>query len=414
MSINICKDNTETSFGASEHEAFREYIAEVDAETVWDTFPLSSVVYAPCSTVVADDLYIGGEDELEDTKLSGVPLVANLPDGKIALMRPYLWKQIKQHHRDTSPIIGDMANAGNWEKVCEHLNLGREYLKKSILCMTRGSKISGWFTEFNTNRTQSQQLDMLEAQLDKAFPNYKFASGCFNHLYTEASYFLDNSVEDASSLLGEDSVMAAYTKTWKECGMEGDIARALPMVRFLTGESGMTSIVLSPYIVFPDESTMPLGPSLSLKHRGTDEAVWGKFTEFGSQIAAMYQSGMHALHKLCETKIYHPYSTITRALKPFLATAPWAPIHELVESYQTFYDPEDEEQTCLAIDIYNSINDFVNGFNADVKSPMRRLQNKENVARLLMANWQEMDVKKPINLFPKKEAKTSIFEEEEF
>ena len=413
--MDIKKDNVEIMFDKESATAFREFIAEVDSDTEWSVHPLREVFFSPLDGIVADDLFIGGDEELEDSKLNGLPIMANLPDGKAALMRPYLWKQVKQHHRDTAPIVGDMANAGAWGSVCEHLNLGRDYLKRDVLVMTRGGKISGWFSEFNTNRTQTQQLDMLEFHLEKSFPRYSFYGGLFNHLFTEARYSLDVSMAEAAETIGEEkTVMASYVSTWKKCGIEADIDVAVPMVKFMTGESGMTSIVISPYVVLDSKGkTIPLGPSLSIKHRGSDEGVWGKFEEFGGQIATMYQSGMKALTALCERKVYHPYSCMTRCLKPFLATAPWSAIEDLADSFMTFFDPKDPDATCLAVDIFNYINDMVDEVNEKC-APTRRLQNKETVARLLAANWDALDVSKPLILFPKKADKDAALDVEAF
>lgn len=405
---NVMKtDLFEKRFEGTEQFEFHDFIRGIDAATQWERHPLKEIVFVPASSVKADDLSLGDEEALMDSK-HNLPIVACLPDGRKILMRYYLWKQIKQHHRDTCAVINDMAQANAWEDVCAHLNSGAKYLKKKVIVMTRGEKVSGWFGQFNTSWTQEQQICFVEEKMAERFTELQFVGGSYTHLFTTANYMLDTSI---CGMGWGTSVMDAYAAAWEEAGMEVSITKAVPMVRFVTGESGMTSIALSPYLKL-DGTEIPLGPSLSVSHRGSDEVVWGKLQAFPDMSVAKYKAGMDDLKNLCEMVIYHPYSCMTHVLKGFLSSLPLKDALDLAGMYQIMYDPSDADLTCRAINLYQDVNNLISEVNGRTKSPVRRLNNMELVARLLCMDWQKLDVKTPAKL--SNAAETDDMKTEEF
>lgn len=375
-----------------DHSDFRAAIREVDAESQWSLVPLNKVVFRPASCYKADDLYLGNELALNDSK-NLYPIVAEL-DGRPVLLRAYLAKQVKNHHRDEAAVLGDMARANAWDAYCNHLNLSAPYLKKNIQVMLRGAKASGWFGQFNSNWNETMQLDRLEEELQKDFPKHCFETGLYSHPFTEVRYSLSASIEDAE--VETDAVLKAYASAWKQANMEGDIRMAKPMVKFTTGESGLNAITLSPYIVIGN-SKLSLGPSLSVKHRGADETVWGAFDTFTTQIAAKFKDGLQALDKLCQLTVRHPYACMTHCLKQLVGLIPVAVLDETAEDYKIFFDPDDEEAQCLAVDIYAAISELA-AKAAEKQSAIRQFQTSEVVGRILFSNWSALDTNPPSRL----------------
>jgi hypothetical protein len=405
----IVKDSTERSFDQTMHEEFKEFLRDVDEQSEWCKVPLNSVEFVSLRDSDSDILTCGDEETYTDTYNSLLPLAVKFdgysPD--VYAIRPYLWKLIREHHEDNAKILNRMLIKGDYAAICDHLNSSRPYLTKDINVLLRGTKISGWFGDFNHAWNQSQQVDFFESCLEDSFPNAKFISGNFSHLCTQAWYQLDNSIMDSTN--SSDAVMKSYIDAWRKAGFGSDIETAIPVVRFATGESGLFSITVSPYIYTRDNRLIPLGPSMSVNHRGRDEAVWGKFAEFPGQIASSYQKGFEALTTLCDLCIFHPYSCTTHVLKDFCSSVPKVYIRELLESTELFYDPDSDEK-CNAIDIFNSINDMVAEVNSSGKvGEIKKFTNLELVSRLLTINWEAMDVKKPLNLIGKNSEKSSSF-----
>ena len=67
-----------------------------------------------------------------------------------------------------------------------------------------------------------------------------------------------------------------------------------------------------------------------------------------------------------------------------------------------FYNPDNPELTCRAIDVYNAVNELLDELGSK-NGPMRQVQNTELIARLLVDNWDDYDKKTPAKLFGKRE-----------
>lgn len=402
FSETIMKDSFSQLF--EDHDEFLQFLADFDKDTRWESIPAKNVSFIPLDAITPDKLLMGGEACYHDTQISGLPVAVQLDDGRILAIRPYLFKNMKQHHRDNAAILTDMLNAGNTSAMCSHLNMSKPFLKKNILMMTRGQKISGWFSEFNGNWGESAQFAFVENAMRDAFPEFRFVRGEVSHLYTTGRYILGSSLRDStfSSLIG-DKVMGPYLDAWEAAGGErGVLENAVPQCWFSTGESGLTAITLSPVLKLPDGQFFFLGGSLSVNHRGDDSKVWDRFKAFPEQVAVLYQKGLKALNALCSQRIEHPYSCTTHALLAFRSSVPTAYLKDLCGTMEMFYPPEDKGMSCMAIDVYNAINEMV--ARAAVKqSPLKRLQNMELVARLMVANWGEFDKAIPAKVFGKPE-----------
>jgi len=396
----IMKDSFSQLF--DDHDELHKFLADLDKDTRWESIPAKTVSFVPLDSLTPEQLLMGGEACYHDTRISGLPVAVKLDDGRILAIRPYLFKNMKQHHRDNAAILTDMLNCGNVSAMCDHLNMSKPFLKKNILMMTRGQKISGWFSEFNANWGQSAQFKFVEASMHDAFPEFQFGTGEVSHLYSTARYTLGTSLRDGtfSSCIG-DKVLGPYLDAWEAAG--GDRAaleKAVPQCWFTTGESGLTSITLSPVLKMSDGQLFFLGGSLSVNHRGDDSKVWDKFTAFPDQIAVLYQRGMKALSSLCSRRISNPYACTTHILLKFRSSVPTDYLKDVASTMEMFYPPEDKEMTCMAIDVYNAINEMV--ARAGVKqSPLKRLQNMELVARLMVANWDDYDKAVPAKVFGK-------------
>ena len=97
--------------------------------------------------------------------------------------------------------------------------MSKPYLTKSVLMMVRGGKISGWFSEFNFNKSQLMQVQFVEECLGERFPDMVFDSGDISHLFTTANYQLGGSMSETYHRLGmDDSVVAAYAEAWVKAG----------------------------------------------------------------------------------------------------------------------------------------------------------------------------------------------------
>lgn len=403
ISETIIRDGFFVEF--NDREEFMSFIGDFDKDTRWESIPASSVTYIPLSSITPGELTAGGNVGYSDSEISGLPIAVKLDDGRIFGIRPYLYKNIKQHHRDNAAVLSDMLTAGNVAAFCDHLNASKPFLKKNIMMLTRGAKISGWFSEFNANWSQSAQFSFVENAMRANFPQWSFMRGEVSHLYTSGTYALEKSISSPgfTSMIGE-KVMGPYLDAWESAGgRREDLLNAVPQCKFMTGESGLTSIVLTPIVRMPDGMTFFLGSSLSVNHRGDDEKVWKKFETFPEQIAVLYQKGMKALAKLCSRGVAHPYNCMTHCLMPFRSSIPAEYLKDLCSTMEMFYPQEDNSIICMAIEIYNSINEMVHRAGA-TQAPLKRLQNMELLARLMVSNWDDFDKATPAKLFGKGES----------
>lgn len=410
MAIDMTKDWVAYSYDASQHEQFLSGLEDVQKDTTVEPVKTNEVLFMPLSKVPEGELAEEARMDSEAPKVTELPFEGRLPiavhldDGRYYCIRPYLWKNIKQHHKDNAAILSDMVHREHWEEACAHLNMSKPYLTKSVLMMVRGGKISGWFSEFNFNKSQLMQVQFVEECLCERFPDMVFDSGDISHLFTTANYQLGGSMSETYHRLGmDDSVVAAYAEAWvKAGGSVEELETAVPYARFLTGESGLTSITLAPYLKLKDGRTFYLGGSLSVNHRGEDKMVWGKFEEFPDKIAVLYQRGFSGLKELCDRVILYPASCLTHVLNKFRATVPVKEMKDCIEDFEMFYNPENPELTCRAIDVYNAVNELLDELGSK-NGPMRQVQNTELIARLLVDNWDDYDKKTPAKLFGKRE-----------
>ena len=119
------------------------------------------------------------------------------------------------------------------------------------------------------------------------------------------------------------SVAASYLEAWEMAGGDPEeLKKAVPTVIFMTGESGLSSIVVSPVMIMEGGDPVFLGASLSVNHRGKDEMVWDKFKKFPDEVATLYTKGMKGLRDMCKTEILHPYNCLTHVLKMFKSSIP--------------------------------------------------------------------------------------------
>ena len=99
------------------------------------------------------------------------------------------------------------------------------------------------------------------------------------------------------------------------------------------------------------------------------------------------------LERLCKVKIFHPYNACSHALAFFKSAVTTSVLQNTLDDFEAFFSPDEKDLTCFAIDVYNHIN---NAFSKmDVKSPLRRVQNAELLARLLMCDWSGFDKSTP-------------------
>lgn len=413
MAINKIRDDFLVSYKSDEHSDLMTCLEEMEAGAKWEQVELNGTYFIPLSDVSEEALTEGAGEACEDTRASSpLPICAVLPDGRTYLVRPYLLKNFKQHHRDNAAVLGDMLNQGNVAAWCEHISLGRQFLKKKILMLVRGEKVCGWFSEFNANWSQLRQVEFFEEKMKKAFPYMTFSNAEVSHYYTAANYTLDEAICSSSSIAIRPKVMSAYVDAWKTAGLPAEmLEKAVPICQFVTGESGLTSIEVRPYIKLPDGTVIPLGSNLSVNHRGNDEAVWGKFEEFPDKVAVLYQKGLAGIGRLCEHLILHPYCAMTHVLAQFRAYVPAEILRRYAADAEIFWPRDAEGVTCSAIEIFNLVNEMVNEANKKT-SPIRSLRNIEMVGRLIYANWDEYDVNTVNKFFSKGDTKIVIPDED--
>lgn len=405
---SIKKDDFVVNFKENEHENFLDMVKEWGKETRFVEVSAKDISFAPLSTLQPDEI-LGGQEVYDDSsRADGLPVAALLPSGETVCLRPYIYKDVKQHHRDNAAILGDMVRANAYDSWCEHINLGRKFLKKTLLIMLRGCKASGWSSEFNCNRSELEQVTFVEEALKERFPNVKFSSGEISHYFTMAKYVLDcdfSSFNAATSM--EPHVVSAYEDAWESGGGDvKELRKAVPIATFITGESGLTAITLGIGLLFPDKTFVPLGKSLSVTHRGSDEKVWGRFELMPDNIAVLYQKGLTGLAELSERMIRHPYSCATHVAKLFQGICSADALEEFLEDFEVIYPPEDTNVTCQAIHIFNELNDILQR-KAGEQSAIKRLRNTEVLAQLVTANWDNFDVAIPASVGKRKSITSS-------
>lgn len=409
-SINNIKDGFLATFDEESHSDMLSYLREVEKDTRWEPIEAKNTFFVPLSEVPESELAAGAGEGYQDALSSPLPICAVLPDGRKYLLRPYLLKNIKQHHRDNAVVLSDMLNRGDIRAFCDHISLGRPFLKKQILMMTRGEKVSGWFSEFNGNWSQLAQVSFFEEKMKESFPALRFLRAEVSHYYTAVNYQLDETMSsrELHAHIGlKPGVMDAYLDAWVSAGLPAELLRdAVPVCQFVTGESGLTSIEVRPTIRLSDGTVIPLGGILSVNHRGADESVWGKFETFPGKVAILYQKGLAGLESLCERKIFNPYCATTHVLNLFRASIPAEALRSCAANAEIFWPRDIEDITCCAIDIFNIVNEMVTEANKKL-SPVRRLRNMEMVGRLCHSSWGDFDVGHVNKFFSKSDLKFS-------
>lgn len=407
MSISIKKDDYVATFDNQGHDEFMEALKEWGKETRFVEVPAKDIYFSPLSSLDPDDV-LGGQEVYDDSqRVDALPIVANLPTGEKVALRPYIYKDVKQHHRDNAAVLGDMLRAGSYESWCEHINLGRGFLKKTLLVMVRGCKASGWSSEFNCNRSELEQVNFIEESLSQRFPNVKFLSGEISHYFTMVKFKLDDSIQTFNTAAAlAPNVVSAYEGAWVSGGGDLDELRAaVPIATFITGESGLTAITLGVGLLFPNETFVPLGKSLSVTHRGSDEKVWGRFEVMPDNIAVLYQKGLTGISDLAKRLIRHPYSCATHVAQLFQGICSADALEEFLEDFEIIYPPEDTSLTCQAIHIFNGVNDMLRQ-EGPKQSAIKRLRCTEVLAQLVTMNWNDLDAAIPASVGKRKSAAT--------
>lgn len=382
-------------FNTNDHAEFLKELQEFDRSRNFEAVPLKEVSFVPASSITAAELDIGGEDEYRDTLGSELPLCARIDTDagpRYICVRPYLYKFIKQHHGDQAAVLATMVRQRKFEDVCAHLNMGRKYLTKNALALTRNGKISGWFTEFNYNWSVSDQLEFLEDKMHAAFPDFAFEWGENSQYGIRTRYLLDSHIQSGIP----STVMSAYLDAWANAGMNNvaDLSQAIPKLEFTTGESGLFAISVAPRLAVPGLSTIPLGTPMKVNHRGKDDAVWGVFEDFPNKVASLYQDGLKSMADLCNTPVSHPYHCMTHLLCEFRSTVPIKEMDDTL-AYLTMegYDPQETNGPVSAMYLYSKCVELVDRAIKSIPSPTRRLTCTETLGRILVANWKIYDKK---------------------
>lgn len=391
-SPDVNKDNFAVAYNNEEHGQFMKLLKSFVDDTLWVPVKIQHTSYMPCDTVSADELAYGGAEALADTRNNSLPICVKLQDGKIICVREHLLKFLKQHGANEAAKLGPILTAGDYQCFCDSMNIGLKYVKKTIQALIRGGKISCWVSDYNHEWSMLQQVQFLEEKLFDAFPNTEFVSAVANTLGIYVNYKLDDSLFDTDtkvSIFGERT-MEAYREAWTSAGLPiEDLEKATPMVRFTTGESGLVSIGLAPYLQFPDGTEFPLGPAVSVNHRGDEKAVWGKFETFPEQVAVIAQKGLDAIAELCDKVIEHPLQCMANCMTKFRASLPSRYMYDTLDCYEASY-PIDSGITCSAILLFQELNQMLDDA-SEALSPERRLQNIEILARLIYENWDAFD-----------------------
>lgn len=380
------RDVFEAKFTSTQGDDFTSMLNLFSSDTEWEEVSSKDVRFLPVSEV--DGI---SEAAMKDS-IGGEFPIAMEHGGIVYPIRPFVFKAIKQHHKDAAKILNTMLAKGQYSDVCKHLNMSAPYLTKKLLAMHRGEKLGGYFSQFNHSWDEQQQVEYAELSLESMFPDMAFQSGNINHIYTMVEWMLGQSIEDAG-LAGDSAIAQAYVDAWVSAGGDrAEIEEAKPVCRFLTGESGLTAITLSPTLVMKS-STINLGSSLSVTHRGSDDQVWSKFEEFPDRIAVLYQEGLKGLGNLCRRKVFYPYNACSRVLAIFKSAVPAKTLQNILDDFAAFYPPDEKELTCFAIDVYQHIN---RALETECFNPLRRVQNAELMARLLMSDWSSFDQPTPV------------------
>lgn len=384
--VRFIADAFEAKYAAAEEEEFTAMLRIFSDDTTWDEVNSKDVKFIP---VAETD---GITEEVMKDSLEGEFPIAMEYDGKAYPIRPFVFKAIKQHHKDAAKVLNAMLAQGQYSDVCKHLNMSAPYLTKKLLAMRRGEKVGGYFSQFNHAWDENTQVEYAALMLESMFPDMSFTHGEINHVYTMVEWQLGQSIADAG-LSGDDAIAQAYVDAWVDAGGDrAEIEEAKPICRFLTGESGLTSITLSPTLSLKS-GVINLGSSLSVTHRGSDEQVWGKFEDFPDQIAVLYQRGLKGLEELCRRKVFFPYNACSRVLAIFKSAVPAKTLQNILDDFAAFYPPEEKDLTCFAIDVYQHINHAIN---EESFNPLRRVQNAELMARILMSDWNSFDQPTPV------------------
>jgi len=405
---SLMKDEFQCSY--NDEKEFFDAVKAFDQEAEWKRVPIASLSFIPQKKMDAEKV-VGGALAMDGS--SSMAIAISEPDGRVFCLRPWANASLHALCQDEAKIYKKFEAKGRYDEIAARLNQDLSVLPedKEFEFLFRGQKVSGAFGDFNHEWTQSDQLRALKGKLNDMFGRHSFISGIVSHVETRAVYQLGMSICDAGVIQGDEgtaaeAVLAPYRDAWIRAGKDAaSFDEAIPYLEFCTGESGLAQIALVPKFSYRYGSTRIdalLGGPMKVNHRGSEAAVWGKFMELLSGVAAQYQNGLREVARLADLQIMNPYSCLTHCLKPFCSSVPLSEITMEADTFALFYPPT-EEAGCSALVIYETINTLI-GRVAERVSATKRLNNMELAARMLSPgfSWSSKDVARPATLSSRK------------
>lgn len=267
--------------------------------------------------------------------------------------------------------------AGNRKKVSDILNTGLSILaghdgKVEGIELVRDGMITAVNSDGYEVLPMADLMAALEEVLSEDFPGWQLCpGGTVSHAFAKVVYTLG----ERSTLIIEElnRVLARVGYTTKIDGT--------PFIMLTTSDCYSSGANLYPYVNTEEGAVMMIGAPLRHPHiKGND---LDKFREKCGQVYALMRDATEGLGHLAEVTMSHPVAALENAAEA--AGLSKRAARDVVEEFDLTRPP-----VCTALDVYMALWHV----ETKTKGSENLIAAHENIARLLKADWRNLDAKR--------------------
>lgn len=359
----------------SNYGELRDFCAGDDAQKRLVRVPASTIrVYA-----VAEDMEGFAPDVPEEAitdTLRGTQLAVRI-DGDLYPLRDTAYKTLLERARISGSALQKMRK----ETLAATLNECLALNGSGALALISRGKVSAVHSARDYSYLRiSDLLSVLNESLTERFASGVSLTGAYaDHAVTEAEF----SLPPARDLLG------TYADTLSASGMKEARDRIMPVVHFITSDTGVSSARINAVIRGP-HAPVHIGNCLNLEHR--HGKTIGDFEELLPRIYAQYADCVGRLEALTKVELDWPANAMSRLIKK-LALPVKASVQAL-ESFESIFG----DGPATAHDVFLALSEIP--FNMEcLGAPRSKIMlAKENISRALHVRWTEYDLEKGVSI----------------
>lgn len=337
------------------------------------------VVKNPDETVIVDpECVIATEEELDQAEMEKTMLFLYPLEGKMQVYptRYTAFTSICQRaglsgttitNVDSKPAVDALPviEKAHW------LTRGMSLHKTHCKVLLRDGKISAMLSAEYEILPAYEAVPLLEKELSKEHPDYKFISGALSHEYLVLNYVLNDPVMEGSfKLLLENFGMNVNTLS--------------AGVQFTTSDIGNSMVQAAPYYVV-DGLKIRLGKPVGIRH--DKGRKMGDFQSELRKLGMLFKEAEDQIEKLGNTDIFNPelcFSNIIDAHKTLKFGS-----DEVLEEIKTDYPAG---TSCTAVDIFFYLNKIIEVRNSKkAMTPTQMINLSEEIAKFMYIDFKVYD-----------------------